>query len=247
LIADRPPVQTAPVERCHEPARHYRCPNLVMAPASRLVMRRTAGGRMLLLMDNYLINRGPGRVQFRGHRSSRYKMDAVQIVDRSGGRSPLPVVTGAKLVWHYVDGSRGSYWKFSNAARFELWKLDIDGHRTRLYRVGPKQDYCLRDLFRFGRTARAGPYFGACSQNLGLTVDGLGISVGWADGYPYSYPQNWIDITGRKGCFVIVHRADPQNHVLETNEDDNTSHRVVRLPYRPGNQHCPRYRGLGVP
>jgi hypothetical protein len=178
-------------------------------------------------------------------------MDAVQIVDRSGGRGPIPVVTGAKLTWHYVDYSRGAYWKFQNAARFELWKLDIDGHRTRLFKVGPKQDYCLRDLFKFGsRTGRMprGPQFGACSQDLGATVDTLGISIGWADGYPYSYPQNWIDVTGRKGCFVIVHRADPQNHVLETDEKDNISHRVVRLPYRgAGNQHCPRYRGLGVP
>ena len=216
-----------------------------MAPPQRLTLRRTRGGRLLLLMDNYLVNRGPGRVQCRGHRTSEYKMDAVQIVDRTGGRSPIPVITGAKLVWHYVDSYRGSYWKFSNAARFELYKLNDDGHRGRLYRVGPKQDYCLRDLFRFGvgPSVPRGPSFGACSQDFKASRDTLGISVGWADGYPYSYPQNWIDVTGRRGCFVVIHRADPLNHVLETSEADNTSHRVVRLPYRSGNQHCPRYRG----
>jgi hypothetical protein len=250
LLADVPhPVQqTAPVARCHEPARHYRCPNLVMARPSRLVLRRTPKGRLLLLMDNYLVNRGPGRVQFRGHRASEYVMDAVQIVDRTGGRFPLPVQTGATLVWKHVDSYRGSYWKFSNAARFELYKLDITGHRTKLYRYGPKQDYCLRDLFRFGRGSAVppGPVFGACSQNFRASRDTLGISVGWADGYPYSYPENWIDVTGRRGCFVVVHRADPLNHVLETDEDDNTAHRVVRLPYRPGDQHCPRYRGPEV-
>ena len=251
MFADAPhPIQqTAPADRCANPALHYRCPNLVMGLPSRLTLRRTPSGRMLLLMDNYLINRGPGRVQFRGHRTSEYKMDAVQVVDRAGGRSPIGVITGAKLVWHYVDRYRGSYWKFSNAARFLLYKLDVNGFRTKLYRVGPKQDYCLRDLFRFPQTAtggapvRRGPFFGPCSQNLRAAVDTLGISVGWADGYPYSYPQNFIDITGRSGCFVIVHRADPLNHVMETNENVNTSHRVVRLPYRPGHQHCPNYRG----
>lgn len=239
----------APVERCHEPARHYVCPNLVMTVPTRLVVRRTAGGRRLLLMDNFLYNRGPGRVQFRGHRSERYRMDAVQIVDRSGGRSPIPVRTGAKLTWKYVDATRGNYWKFQNAARFELWRLNARGQRTRLLRIGPKLDYCLRDLFRFGRgpRVRQGPYFGACSQDLGATVDTLGISVGWADGYPYSYPQNWIDVTGLHGCHVVIQRADPLNHVLETNESDNTNFKVVRLPYRAGNQHCPAYTGQGVP
>jgi hypothetical protein len=219
-----------------------------MAPARRLVVRRLSNGKRLLLMDNYLINRGPGRVQFRGHRTARYRMDAVQIVDRSGGRTPLPVVTGARLTWKFVDYSRGSYWKFKDAARFEFWKLDATGHRTKVLRYGPKLDYCLRDLFRFGSGARVpgGPRFGACSQDLGATTDTLGISVGWADGYPYSYPQNWVNVTGKVGCFAIIHRADPLNHVLETSENDNLSHRVIRLPYRAGDQHCPRYRGLGV-
>lgn len=239
----------APVDRCHEPARRYVCPNLVMTVPQRLTVRRTGGGRTLLLMDNYLYNRGPGRVQFRGHRSSRYLMDAVQIVDRSGGRSPIPVQTGAKLTWKYVDATRGNFWKFKNAARFELWRLNARGQRTRLLRFGPKLDYCLRDLFRFGRgpRVRQGPFFGACSQDLGATVDTLGISVGWADGYPYTYPQNWIDVSGLRGCHLIIHRADPLNHVLETNESDNTNFMVVRLPYRPGNQHCPAYNGQGVP
>jgi len=245
FVADQVP---APVERCHDPARHYVCPDLVMTMPTRLVVRRTAGGRRLLLMDNYLYNRGPGRVQFRGHRTARYRMDAVQIVDRSGGRSPIPVQTGAKLTWKYVDASRGNYWKFQNAARFELWRLNARGERTRYERTGPKLDYCLRDLFRFGRgpRVRRGPFFGACSQDLGATVDTLGISVGWADGYPSTYPQNWIDVTGLRGCHVIVQRADPLDHVLETDESDNTNAKVVRLPYRPGAQHCPAYRGQGV-
>jgi hypothetical protein len=246
LVADQAP---APVERCHEPARHYVCPNLVMSPPGGLEVRRTASGRLLLLMENYLVNAGPGRVQFRGHRNGRYRMDAVQIVDRGGGRSPIPVTTGAKLTWKYVDKRRGSFWKFQNAARFELWRINRDGDRTRLVRTGPKLDYCLRDLFRFRTGSRVplGPVFGACSQKLGASSVTLGVSIGWADGYPYTYPQNWIDVTGQRGCFVIIHRADPLNHVIEASEADNTSRRVVRLPYHGGKQRCPRYRGLAAP
>ena len=40
------------------------------------------------------------------------------------------------------------WWKWYNAARFELWRVDGRGSRTRRVRVGPKVAYCLRDLRR---------------------------------------------------------------------------------------------------
>lgn len=246
IVADQAP---APAPNpCAQPERHYVCPNLVMTRPSRLVARRTANGRLLLQMDNYLWNKGPGRVHFLGRRTERFRMDALQVIDRSKGRSPIPVRTGAKLTWKYVDRARGSFWKFQDTARFELWKLDAEGRRTRYVRTGPKLDYCLRDLFRFSKGPRVPRtwQFGACSQDRGASSARLGIAVGWADGYPFSYPQNWIDVTGVGGCHVILHRADPLNHILETREDDNVGHRVVRLPYRRGEQRCPSYRGLGV-
>jgi hypothetical protein len=247
LVADQAP---APVNLCHDPGRHLVCPNLVMPPASRLVLRRTAAGRRLLLMDNYLVNAGRGRLTIRGHRNGRYTMDGVQLVDRSGGRRPEPIRTGAVLTWKYVDGNRGNFWKLRHAARFELWRMNPAGERTGIASTGPKLDYCLRDLFRrrSGPHVPSRPQYGACSQDLSAATTTIGIAVGWADGYPYTYPQNWIDVTGRRGCFVIIQRADPLNHILERNERDNTSARVVKLPYRgTGGSGCPRYRGLGVP
>ena len=235
----------APVDACRTPALHLVCPNLVMPPARRLELRRTAGGRRLLLMDNYLVNAGFGDVIIRGHRDGRYTMDGVQLIERSGGRRPARFDTGAVLTWKYVDAVRGSYWKFRHAARFELWRMDGRGRRTRWVRTGPKLDYCLRDLFRMGPrkgpTRPRAPRYGACSQDLAASSDVLGIASGWADGYPYSYPQNWIDVTGLRGCFVIVQRADPYNGIIETDEGDNASYRSVRLPYRGrGGSGCPR-------
>jgi hypothetical protein len=250
LVADQAP---APVQLCHDPGQHLVCPNLVMPPASRLMLRRTAGGRRLLQMDNYLVNAGYGDVIIRGHRTGRYTMEGVQLIERSGGRGLARVKTGAVLTWKYVDTTRGNFWKFRHAARFELWGMNTRGERTRWVRTGPKLDYCLRDLFRMGprkgSTVPAGPRYGACSQDLGATTDILGIASGWADGYPYSYPQNYIDVTGLRGCYVIIQRADPYNGIVETSEKDNTSHQVVKLPYRRGSggSGCPRYRGLGVP
>lgn len=247
MLALIAPATAAPVNPCRDPAQHLVCPNLVMPPATALTLQRTHGGRRLLRMDNYLVNVGPGRLQIRGRRNGRYTMEGLQVVDRSGGRGPVTYRTGAALTWKYVDTRRGNFWKFRNAARFELWRMDGAGHRTRYVKRGPKLDYCLRDLFRrhTGAAVPLGPRFGACSQRLSARTVTLGISVGWADGYPADYPQNWIDVTGSHGCYAVVQRADPLNHVMETREGDNVSVRVVRLPYRPGPQRCPRYRGLG--
>ena len=243
MLADAPATPVQPP--CHQPALHLLCPNLVMPPASNLLVEHTPNGRTLLRMDNYLVNVGPGRLRIRGRRNGAYTMEGLQVIDRRGGRKAVTYRIGAALTWKYVDARRGNFWKFHNAARFELWATDGRGHRTRDVKDGPKLDYCLRDLFkrRTGAAVPAGPRFGPCSQHLSAGTVTLGISVGWADGYPADYPGNWIDVTGRRGCFAVVQRADPLNHIMEASERDNVSVKVVRLPYRPGPQRCPPDRG----
>ena len=61
----------------------------------------------------------------------------------------------------------------------------------------------------------------------------LGTSVGWADVYPAAYPEQWINISGLRGCFAYVHTADPENRIYESNEDNNEAQVVVRLPFNP--------------
>jgi hypothetical protein len=93
---------------------------------------------------------------------------------------------------------------------------------------------------RFGPTVRRDRRFGACNQRAGKREVTLGTSRGWADVYPSTYPDNWIDVTGLVGCFAVVHRVDPEHHILETNDANNVSSKIVRLPFKPGPQHCPR-------
>ena len=68
-------------------------------------------------------------------------------------------------------------------------------------------------------------------------MDTLGTSVGWADIYPPTYPEQWIDVTGLRGCFAFTMTVDPQHLLFESNERDNTSQRLVRLPFT-GNDGC---------
>jgi hypothetical protein len=232
-----------PVNPCPDPAQALRCPNLVMGVPTHLSLDRRRDGRRFLRMENKIVNIGTGPAELFGQRSGPREMSAEQVIsDAAGGRHRF--ATGAAVSYTSVPTRGGDYWKFDQAARFELWSQLPDGRPAALVRVGPKLRYCLRDLHRLRGDLPGTPprrVFGACNQTAAKQQVTLGTSVGWADVYPASYPGNVIDVTGLAGCFVIRHVADPLNHVLESNENDNVSVRLVRLPYKPGAQGCPAF------
>jgi len=234
-------------------AKGLRCPNIVMdRPWGMYLDRATFPGHSLLRAGNAIESIGKGPVELRGVRYSRLYMHARQRIYKRGG-GWIVVRTGAKLRLKFAHLSR-FWWKFFNAASFQLWRVDGHGNRTRKVRTGPKVSYCLRDLTHtrpwLSRTPYL-PHYPACSNNISLRHDTLGTSVGWADVYPPDYPEQWIDVTGLRGCFAYVHVADPHNGVYESNEHDNRSQVIVRLPYDssnrkggcPGRDHGPIYQG----
>ena len=216
-----------------------RCPDLVMRrPFGLRVDKRTRRGRTLLRAGNSIDSVGAGPAELRGRRGrSRRFMNAVQsIYKRGGGR--LTLRTGARLEFKFGHQNR-RYWKFYRAASFSLWRLDSQGNRIRRVRTGPKIAYCLRDL---KRTRDIGPrrrVYPACNTNSRVRRVVLGTSRGWSDVYPPGYPEQWIDVTGLRGCFAYQHTADPRNWIHESDEGNNRSTVVVRLPYRRGDQRCP--------
>ena len=166
-------------------------------------------------------------------RYSRLYMHARQRIYKRG-RGWVTVRTGARLRLKFAHLSR-YWWKYFNAASFQLWRLDEQGNRVRLARTGPKVSYCLRDLAYTRPWLPAAPpkrRYPACRNDVTLRRVTLGTSVGWADVYPPAYPEQWIDVTGLRGCFAYVHIADPENGVYESNERNNRSQLIVRLPYR---------------
>jgi hypothetical protein len=226
--------QPQPVET--NPCKLYKtalCPDLIMAPPDGLYVERRANGHVRLHATNHIINIGKGPLEIKGVRKNSYEMQARQVIHRAGN-PPIVTPDAGELYWKFVDSSRGSYWKYSHAARFELWTLKADGSKGRMIRTGPKLDYCFRDLDRVRAYARGTPYYPGCSQIHNLAKDRLGVSPGWADVYPSTYPENWIDITGLKGCFSFIHRADPLGKIAEMREDNNYGWRHIRLPPRGG-------------
>lgn len=69
--------------------------------------------------------------------------------------------------------------------------------------------------------------FGNCAPG---TSNRLGMSSGWGDAYRYQRPGNFVDFTaGGDGYYVVQTTADPENVVLESNENDNTSYAYLRI------------------
>ncbi|MDP8943891.1 MAG: lysyl oxidase family protein, partial [Actinomycetota bacterium] len=208
------------------------CPDLVMRPPYDLrIDRRTRPGRVLLRAANSIDSVGVGPAELRGRRDGPRTMAARQrILRRDGTR--LTVSTGARLYFKAIPG-QGHYWKFHHAARFELWSLDANGARARLVRTGPKVSYCLRDLVRRNPRLRRSPrrrVYPACNRRAGQRRVTLGTSVGWSDVYPASYHEQWVDVTGLRGRFSLVHLADPRNGIWELDERNNSSETILVLP-----------------
>jgi len=214
-------------------ARALLCPNLRIAPPSEIYAQKV-GGRVLLRATSDVESRGKGPMELHGRRDGPGSMKVNQwIYKKGGGHIVLP--TGAKLHFTYVGTYfGGSYWKVHQLANFELRRVSPDGTVGDVVRTSPKLNYCLRDLERTrpGKRSPASRHYPGCNQDRSIQRDVLGTSVGWSDIYPAAYHQQWIDVAGLRGCFAYRMIVDPKEHLFESNEDDNTSQRLVRLPYK---------------
>ena len=218
---------------CRGPEAHrLLCPNLRIGPPSE-IYAQYAGGRVLLRATSDVRSRGRGPMELRGTRNGFKSMRVNQRIYRAGG-GHIDARTGAGL--HFTDvGYRfgGSYWKVHGLARFELRRARPDGTLGKVVRVGPKLNYCLRDLERTRPRARSPSHFHypGCNQNPYQGHVVLGTSVGWSDIYPADYDKQFVNATGLRGCFAFVMTVDPGELLFESNERDNTSHRLLRLPF----------------
>jgi hypothetical protein len=226
-------------------AAKLRCPDLVIRRPFGMYAQHVRG-HTFLRAGNSIDSIGRGPVELHGVRTSASYMRGRQRIYKVGG-GRIGVRTGARLQFKFAHLNR-RWWKFFHANRFELWSLDKRGHRVKRVRVGPKVSYCLRDLKHTRPRLKRSPgraHYPACSTFPLKKEVTLGTSIGWSDVYPPSYPEQYINVTGLRGCFAYAFMVDPLNGIYESNEDNNESQVIVRLPWRgSGNRGCPgRSRG----
>jgi hypothetical protein len=235
VAAAAPAASQATVENpCQGPEAHkLLCPNLRIGTPSDIYVEDAGPGRQLLRATSDVRSRGRGPMEIRGHRDGRRTMRTNQRIYRVGG-GHIDVPSRATLNFTNV-GYRwgGSYWKVHQLARFELRRASPSGKLGPVVRTGPKLNYCLRDLERTrpGPHSPPGPHYPGCNQNPYQDHDVLGTSVGWSDIYPADYDKQWVNVSGLRGCFALTMTVDPMHLLFESNENDNTSRRYLRLPF----------------
>ncbi len=212
-----------------------RCPDLVVLQPKELEVVRSRSGRDRLRSRNRLGNAGAVPLFLLGDRDggNRRTMAVRQrIYGVSGAHREFPLLDTHFDFWFIPN--QGRFWKLRDALRFELWTVGEGADR--LVKVGRKTRFCMRDLLRAagGPQGPRKPRFPACNQNADARQVRMGISVGWIESYPAGYYEQYVDVTGLRGCYSLRHVADPSSRVFEADESNNTSFRHVRLPARRG-------------
>jgi hypothetical protein len=214
------------------------CPDLRIGPPTDLYVQVARRGKLLRATSD-VRSRGRGPMELRGARNGGRTMRTDQRIYRAGG-GHLDVASEATLRFTGVGSYfGGSYWKMHQLARFELRRATPSGKLGVVVRTGPKLNYCLRDLERTrpGRRSPDRRRYPGCNQDPYRDRVTLGTSVGWSDIYPADYDKQWIDVAGLRGCFAFTMTVDPEHLLFESNENDNSSQRLVRLPFT-GDKGC---------
>lgn len=234
--------QAAPIENPCEgkEAKRLLCPNLRIGPASEIYVEDSGPGRVLLRATSDVRSRGRGPMELIGKRNGWRSMRTNQRIYKVDG-GHITVQSDATLRFTDVGAYwGGAYWKVHELAQFDLRAVEPDGSLGAVVRTSPKLNYCLRDLERTQPSAVSPParHYPGCNQNPYRNRVTLGTSVGWSDIYPAPYHQQWINVAGLRGCFAYEMTVDPAQNLFESNEDDNSSVRLVSLPYTGINAAC---------
>ncbi|MEC8935238.1 MAG: lysyl oxidase family protein [Planctomycetota bacterium] len=176
---------------------------------------RVSGGRTLLRLSNGTANAGTGPLYLYGVTPGNEDgtQDVRQRVFREDG-SYFERVAGT-FVYH----SEHNHIHFEEWAQYRLRRVVGEDGVGDVVAAGQKTSFCILDLGVYDRSLPdyvSGGFFRTCSSTT------QGLSVGWIDVYSKSLPGQNIDITDvSDGHYWLESEVDPNNNVLESNEDNN--------------------------
>ncbi len=196
-------------------------PDLGMARISDLKIATTASGQRQLRFSATIVNvgRGPfGLVADRASEASSFVVS--QRVPQSDG-SRVSVGVPASLVY---GGDGHGHWHVRDLESYQLVRLD-NGSKVG---TSSKGGFCFFDTDAYRLTLPGAPQSSVyspetCGHLDSLTVS-MGLSVGWGDRYPWTLPDQYIDITGlANGQYRLIATADAQGLFVESNRANNST------------------------
>jgi len=203
-------------------------PDLVAVAPGQLTVK-DVGGRWQLGFSSAIENQGTGDLIVEGRAGDEAgRMDAVQLIphaDGSQSKRALPTP-----LWFTPDGGH-NHWHLPAAMRYELRTPDGEVAARDV-----KSGFCLGD--RYPTTPNAPPrgYVTNCgARQPELTTLRMGISPGYGDKYGPFLEGQQIDIDDLPaGDYLLLHRANPDLALLESDTSNNESSLGVRISYPQG-------------
>jgi len=174
------------------------------------------GGRSLLVFGSAVDNVGLGPLVVDARRVGG-QMRTWQVV--GGRRISLPV----RL--RYVHSETHQHWHFPAFERYELRRPD-----GRLAGRDHKTGFCLRDAYETKALNLPPVWTSECARGRprARTVR-QGIAPGFGDDYVPLKEGQSIDVTGLRGRFVLVHRANPDRVLREGSYANNAASVLIEL------------------
>lgn len=208
-----------------------RAPDLRTVPPNELTFDRVfirGERRHVLRFTNTVWNAGEGPLELRGNPESGELVQRVD--DGAGGVVDLPLADAA-FVYH----ANHDHWHLADFARYELRERG-SGQRQAFKARRAKTSFCVMDTERI-QDLPGGPasrVFTTCQQDV------QGVSVGWADTYRFSIPDQWIVIGAKPlvdGRYALRSVADPGDILDEgetAREDEASNGAKVCFAVRGG-------------
>ncbi|GHF00511.1 hypothetical protein GCM10017786_36700 [Amycolatopsis deserti] len=206
-------------------------PDLGMAPLTDVKVTTGPSGQRQLRFSATIVNVGRGPFEVEAARAS---VDApfrvVQRVPRADG-SRADVGVPAGLVY---GGDGHDHWHIRDLETYQLVRLDGG-----VVSVSAKAGFCFYDTNSYRRSLQGAPRSkvypaSGCGKRDWLSVS-MGLSVGWADRYAWTLPDQFVDITGLPdGHYRLLATADAQGLFVESDRTNNATWVDVALTSRKG-------------
>jgi len=178
----------------------------------------TQPGRTLLRASTASINSGRGPLELIG---SSLNPGVYQRIYSSDGGS-RDVYSGT-FTFHPGHG----HLHFDNWLNFTVREVLTGNGVGNVVKAGDKTSFAIIDLELYDPSL---PGFPSSARYEGGLVQGM--SVGWADIYGATLPDQWIDITGiNPGRYWLEAVVDPDNRIVESNESNNVVRILIDLSF----------------
>src|SRR3989344_851743 len=201
-------------------------PDLVPLPPQDLTLDKNEFGDQLLRFTTIFYNRGKGPLELRadpataGIRSDIERTVFQRIYRNDGATRQRPAGT---FLWHQEH----LHYHFADFAVYDLEAIETKTPPPDLSGVPQKSTFCIRDvsltdLELLNKAADAA--YKICGKEL------QGISVGWADTYFFTYPDQLLNIEDLpSGTYRLKFIINPSDRFDESDMSNNISSSLIKL------------------